>query len=77
MYVCVCEGITDKQIKKAIDSGANTVRKLHDELGVASQCGQCGRCAKKILSEHKLSHCDKPALIDSFPILFGPKLATE
>jgi len=52
MYVCLCKAVTDKQIKVAIDEGARTVHDLHSELGVASQCGQCGFCAKAILNEH-------------------------
>ena len=52
MYICICEGVTDKQIKIAIADGANSVRDLRNELGITSQCGQCGKCAKKLLKEH-------------------------
>ncbi|MFT4767146.1 MAG: bacterioferritin-associated ferredoxin [Glaciecola sp.] len=41
MYVCICNGITDKQIRNAIAEGANSLQHLRDELGVASQCGSC------------------------------------
>lgn len=41
MYICLCNGITEKQIRRAIAAGANTLQSLHDELGVASQCGSC------------------------------------
>lgn len=41
MYICICNGITDKQIRRAIASGAKSVQCLRDELGVASQCGGC------------------------------------
>jgi bacterioferritin-associated ferredoxin len=41
MYVCVCNGVTDKQIRRAIAGGAQSVQSLRDELGVASQCGGC------------------------------------
>jgi len=53
MYICICEGVTERQIKKAIVEGASSVRDLRKELGVASQCGQCGRCAKNLLEEHR------------------------
>ena len=53
MYICICEQVTDKQIKSAISAGASSLRDLRDELGVASQCGQCGKCAKALIDEHK------------------------
>jgi len=52
MYICICNQVTDKQIKAAIDKGARSMRDLRSKLGVASQCGQCGQCAKAILKEH-------------------------
>ena len=53
MYVCICKEVTDTQIKLAIKDGANTMRDLRDELGVANQCGQCGQCTKALLKEHR------------------------
>lgn len=51
MYVCVCKGITDRQIKAAIDDGANSLRSLRKALGVASQCGKCSVMTREILDE--------------------------
>ncbi len=42
MYVCLCKGITDSQIRAAIEDGASSVREVRNSLGVASQCGKCG-----------------------------------
>ena len=52
MYICICEQVTDKQITTAIKKGASRMRDLRKELGIASQCGQCGRCAKDLLKKH-------------------------
>lgn len=41
MYVCICNGVTDKQIRRAIAGGAKSLQALQSELGVASQCGGC------------------------------------
>ena len=41
MYVCVCKGITDTQIRAAVENGADSLREVCDTLGVASQCGKC------------------------------------
>lgn len=51
MYVCVCKAITDRQIKAAIDNGANSLGKLRKALGVASQCGKCSVMASELLDE--------------------------
>jgi bacterioferritin-associated ferredoxin len=51
MYVCLCQGITDKEIRAAVASGATTLEALRHTLGVASQCGQCGELAGEIVSE--------------------------
>jgi bacterioferritin-associated ferredoxin len=49
MYVCICNGVTDKQIRRAIASGARSLEALHDELGVAGQCGGCMEHALTLL----------------------------
>ncbi len=55
MYVCLCKAVTDRQIKSAIDEGANSLGQLRRCLGVASQCGKCGITAREILEQHSPS----------------------
>jgi len=55
MYVCVCNAITEKQVYKAIEAGATTIKALSTELGVGTQCGTCVGCAKECLSKAKAS----------------------
>lgn len=51
MYVCICNGITEKQIRAAAASGAGSLQELRDQLGVASQCGSCSDMAMSILED--------------------------
>ncbi len=51
MYVCICKGITDHQIRAAVRNGAVSMRSLNRELGVASQCSKCSRQAREVLRE--------------------------
>ena len=51
MYVCLCKGITDTQIRAAIEDGASSLRDVRNSLGVASQCGKCGSLTREILRE--------------------------
>lgn len=52
MYICLCKGVTDRQIREAISEGASSMRDLRATLDVASQCGKCGRECKSLLSEN-------------------------
>ncbi|MGA7181507.1 MAG: bacterioferritin-associated ferredoxin [Thiobacillaceae bacterium] len=49
MYVCVCHGVTDRNIKEAVGCGACRMRDLKQKLGVSSQCGKCACHAKEVL----------------------------
>ena len=51
MYVCICKGITDTQIRSAVEHGASSVRDIRNSLGVASQCGRCGDLASEIVRQ--------------------------
>jgi len=51
MYVCICRGITDTQIKQEVSKGTCKMRDLCQRLGVAGQCGKCGILAKQILQQ--------------------------
>jgi len=57
MYVCICHAVTDRQIRKAVDEGARTMRDLRQQLGVCSSCGKCGPCAKELLAERLPAAC--------------------
>jgi bacterioferritin-associated ferredoxin len=51
MYVCICNGVTDRDIHAAASRGARTVKDLRRELGVAADCGKCASCARELLCE--------------------------
>jgi len=51
MYVCLCKGITDSQIREAVADGVTSYRDLRQTLGLAGQCGRCGVLARQIFRE--------------------------
>jgi len=53
MYVCICNAITDKQIRQAAESGVRDLWGLQAELGVATNCGSCKETAAEILRENR------------------------
>ena len=63
MYVCICNAITDKQIRSAAEAGATDLWALQAELGVASGCGSCMEMAAEILNEvHSQRRVATPAI---------------
>jgi len=62
MYVCLCKGITDSQIRAAIEDGANSFKEVRNTLGVASQCGKCGILTREILRESLLDNAQEQDL---------------
>ncbi len=51
MYVCVCNAITDREIRGAVKLGARSLGDLKETLGVATCCGRCTDCACSVLAE--------------------------
>jgi bacterioferritin-associated ferredoxin len=52
MIVCVCNNISDREIRLAVDLGVSSMAELRRDLGVATCCGKCHTCAKEVLNEH-------------------------
>ena len=52
MIVCVCNNISDREIREAVDLGLSSMAELRRDLGVATCCGKCHTCAREVLSDH-------------------------
>ena len=48
MYVCLCNGVSDGQIREAIFEGCCSYKEVREQLGVGTQCGKCACLAKQI-----------------------------
>lgn len=62
MYVCLCKGITDTQIRAAVEDGASSLRDVRNTLGVASQCGKCGILTREIVRETLMDQSESEQL---------------
>ena len=51
MYVCVCHGITDRQIRRAVEQGARTLGDVQMKLPVGACCGRCQDCAREVIRD--------------------------
>jgi bacterioferritin-associated ferredoxin len=51
MYVCICNGVTDKTIRQAAAEGVRNLAELTRRTGCASECGSCADFAEQLLRE--------------------------
>jgi bacterioferritin-associated ferredoxin len=51
MFVCLCSGVTERQIREAVCEGAGSMTELSARLGVAAGCGTCAQYAEAVLHE--------------------------
>ena len=49
MYVCVCNRVTDNEIRRAVQVGHDSLESLCSELRVGSCCGRCKDCALRLI----------------------------
>ena len=55
MFVCICNAVTESQIRQAVDEGAVTMADLKQRLAVASCCGCCAEQADEVLHKRLLA----------------------
>ena len=51
MYVCICNGITDRDIRQAADAGCRSLAELTMRTGCGACCGSCLDTAAQVLEE--------------------------
>jgi bacterioferritin-associated ferredoxin len=51
MYVCLCHGVTDREIRAAVDLGVDSLDAIGRHLGVGTRCGCCRDTAAQLISD--------------------------
>ena len=51
MIVCICNNVSDRTIRQAVDAGVRTMVELRTNLDVGTCCGKCHACAKRVLHD--------------------------
>ena len=62
MYICLCNGITERAVRAAGDAGARTLSDLTAMTGCAATCGSCADVAMQVLE----SHLEQPFALQVF-----------
>jgi bacterioferritin-associated ferredoxin len=60
MYVCLCNGISERRLHEAIEDGARSFEQLQSCTGVATCCGACEPCARQVLDQRLDSSAGSP-----------------
>jgi bacterioferritin-associated ferredoxin len=53
MYVCVCKAVTDKEVRAAIEGGAETVCQVTAACAAGGDCGACKGMIQDMIDETK------------------------
>ena len=51
MYVCICNGVTERDIRQAAEAGCRSVSELTMRTGCGSTCGTCLETATALLDD--------------------------
>ncbi|HAN1884125.1 TPA: bacterioferritin-associated ferredoxin [Escherichia coli] len=52
MYVCLCNGISDKKIRQAVRQfSPHSFQQLKKFILVGNQCGKCVRAAREVMED--------------------------
>lgn len=53
MYVCICNGVTDRQIREAADAGCDSVSEMTMRTGAGASCGSCLGLVAELIDESR------------------------
>ena len=61
MIVCLCRVVTDRAVRDAIDSGAQTAEEVGHRCGAGTGCGACKGVVEEILEQSRCGSCPRRA----------------
>lgn len=53
MYICICNGVTDHDIREAAEAGCRTMSELTMRTGAGASCGSCIEAATELLEQSR------------------------
>jgi bacterioferritin-associated ferredoxin len=62
VYVCVCNGVTDHEIRQAVAAGCGSMTELTMRTGCGASCGSCVDTAVGLLEEETAARTIRQAL---------------
>ena len=65
MYVCICNGIRESQVKQAIREGSKTPDQVQAKTGCGADCGSCIHRVNKMLEQESSSNFESTPEVTS------------
>lgn len=65
MYVCLCKGVSERQIKEVISQGHGDFRQIRCQTGLGTQCGVCRKSVKQYLNQIQATAVETKAVCES------------
>jgi len=59
VYVCICNAVTDREIRAAHELGADTTDAIADCLGAGTGCGRCREAVSDCLATCQISSASR------------------
>jgi bacterioferritin-associated ferredoxin len=59
MLVCHCRGISDRQIRRAVENGATSTREVARATGAGMRCGGCRDNVKRVVGQALASELER------------------
>lgn len=69
MYVCICNGYRDAEIREVAQSGVDRARDVYECLGAGPNCGKCLEFAQTLIDEERQGCASQPAARAKVPSL--------
>lgn len=74
VIVCICRGKSDREVMKAIDNGASSLRELQ-LCGIGDQCGSCHNSLRSMLARAADDAAAAAAIAQPCPACHGEQPA--
>ena len=65
MYVCICNGHRDHEIREAAASGLTCPREVYVSLGKPARCGRCLDLAAQVIDEVHANAAEHPLMAET------------
>lgn len=69
MYVCLCQGVTERQVQKCIDEGAHSVSEVTRRCGAGGHCGSCRPTIAAMVAASEAQAGERDRDVVSLPML--------
>ncbi len=53
MYICLCNGFTDRHVRSTVEAGDCSVAGVYQALGCAPRCGKCVPVVRDMVKDYR------------------------